>query len=148
MLPEHFHDHGYFTARVGKIAHNTFEHTVTWDASHFALSREPEMRLHLPGYLPGVDLSAERDNTWVDGSENGMSRADVLAPLGRRGGLPLSWRATHESPRMTPDGTTATRIVQLLAENRGQAVLHRRRLPQAPPAVGRPRGVLRPAPGR
>ena len=118
MLPEHFHDHGYFTARVGKIAHNIFEHVVTWDVSKFALSREPEMRFHLPGYLPGVDLSAERDNTWTDGSENGMSRADVVRAVGRPAGLPLSWRATRESPRMTPDGTTATRIVQLMAENR------------------------------
>ncbi|MXW00524.1 MAG: sulfatase [Holophagales bacterium] len=118
MLPEHFHDHGYFTARVGKIAHNIFEHAVSWDVSNFALSREPEIRLHLPGYLPGVDLSAERDNTWVDGSEDGMSRADVLRTLGRPAGLPLSWRATRESPRMTPDGTTATRIVQLMARNR------------------------------
>lgn len=118
MLPEHFHDHGYFTARVGKIAHNVFEHVVSWDVSNFALSREPEMRFHLPGYLPGVDLSGQRDNTWVDGSENGMSRADVLRTLGRPAGLPLSWRATRESPRMTPDGTTATRIVQLLARNR------------------------------
>ena len=47
-----------------------------------------------------------------------MSRADVLRTLGRPAGLPLSWRATNESPRMTPDGTTATRIVQLMARNR------------------------------
>ena len=118
MLPEHFNDHGYFTARVGKIAHNPFEHVVTWDVSAFALSREPALRLHVPGYLPGVDLSAQRDNTWADGSEDGMSREDVLRPIRRRAGLPLSWRATDESPRMTPDGTTATRIVQLMARNR------------------------------
>ena len=118
MLPEHFNDHGYFTARVGKIAHNIFEHVVTWDVSAFALSREPALRLHVPGYLPGVDLSAQRDNTWADGSEDGMSREDVLRPIRRRAGLPLSWRATDESPRMTPDGTTATRIVQLMARNR------------------------------
>ena len=77
MLPEHFHDHGYFTARVGKIAHNRFEDAVTWDVSKFALSREPEMRFHVPGDLAGVDLSVERDNTWVEGSEDGMSRAGV-----------------------------------------------------------------------
>ena len=118
LLPEHFHDHGYFTARVGKIGHNTFEHAISWDVSKFALSREPEQRFHVPGYLPGIDLSEVRDNTWTKGSEDGMSRADVLAASGRRGGLPLSWRATTESPRMTPDGTTATRIIQLLAENR------------------------------
>ena len=118
MLPEHFNDHGYFTARVGKVGHNTFEHAITWDVSKFALSREPEMSFHAPGYLPGNDLSAVRDNTWTDGSAEGMSRAEVLAAVGRRYGLPLSWRATRESPRMTPDGTTATRIVQLMAENR------------------------------
>lgn len=118
MLPEHFHDHGYFTARIGKVAHNTQEHAVSWDVSRFALSREPAVRLHFPGYLPGHDLSAVRDNTWTKGSENGMSRREVLAASGRPAGLPLSWRATHESPRMTPDGTTATRIIQLMAENR------------------------------
>ena len=118
MLPEHFDDHGYFTARVGKVGHNTFEHAVSWDVSNFALSREPGTILHLPGYLPGQDLSEVRDNTWIDGSEEGMSRQEVLAAVGRRAGLPLSWRATHESPRMTPDGTTAQRIIQLMAENR------------------------------
>jgi uncharacterized sulfatase len=120
MLPEHFHDHGYFTARVGKIGHNRFEHAITWDVSKFALSREPALRLHAPGYLPGDDASAVRDNTWTTGSEDGMSRAEVLAAVGRPAGLPLSWRATGESARMTPDGTTATRIVQLMAENRDQ----------------------------
>ena len=118
LLPEHLHDHGYFTARVGKIGHNSYEHAISWDVSKFALSREPERRFHLPGYLPGIDLSEVRDNTWTKGSEDGMSRGEVLAPVGRSGGLPLSWRATTESPRMTPDGTTATRIVQLLAENK------------------------------
>ena len=118
LLPEHFNDHGYFTARVGKVGHNRFEHAISWDISHFALSREPGMLLHYPGYLPGEDLSAVRDNTWTAGSEDGMSRSDVLAAVGRQFGLPLSWRATSESPRMTPDGTTATRVVQLMAENR------------------------------
>jgi uncharacterized sulfatase len=118
MLPEHFHDHGYFTARVGKIGHNRFENIATWDVSNFALSREPGVRFHFPGYLPGIDSSEVRDNTWTDGSEDGMSRADVLAAVGRPAGLPLSWRATNESPRMTPDGTTATRIIQLMAQNR------------------------------
>ena len=64
-------------------------------------------------------MSEVRDNTWAAaGADQGLSRDEILAALGRRSGLPLSWRATTESPRMTPDGTTATRIVQLLAENR------------------------------
>ena len=122
-LPEHFGAHGYFTARVGKIGHNRFEHAFRWDVSRYALSREPVRRHHGPGYLPGVDLSDVRDNTWTEGSEHGMSRAEVLAPLGRPAGLPLSWRATHESPRMTPDGTTATRIIELLADHRDEPFL-------------------------
>lgn len=120
MLPEHFHDNGYFTARIGKVGHNSFEHAVSWDESKFALSRDPSASFHSPGYLPGDDLSEVRDNTWVEGSENGMSRQDIFAAVGGGRGLslPLTWRATHESPPMTPDGTTATRIIQLMAENR------------------------------
>ena len=33
FLPEYFHEHGYFTARVGKIAHGPFNSHVRWDAS-------------------------------------------------------------------------------------------------------------------
>jgi hypothetical protein len=33
FLPEHFRNHGYFTARVGKIAHGRYEDAVTWDIS-------------------------------------------------------------------------------------------------------------------
>lgn len=119
MLPEHFHDHGYFTARVGKVGHNSQEHAVSWDVSNFALSREPGVMIHFPGYLPGQDSSEVRDSTWTTGSEEGMSRQEVLEGVGGRAlGLPLSWRATQELPRMTPDGTTAQRIIQLMAQNR------------------------------
>src|SRR5256714_2722283 len=31
FLPEFFHDHGYFTAGHGKVAHGTFASTVKWD---------------------------------------------------------------------------------------------------------------------
>ncbi|MBI4603248.1 MAG: sulfatase-like hydrolase/transferase, partial [Planctomycetes bacterium] len=31
FLPEHFRKHGYFTARVGKIAHGGFESAVAWE---------------------------------------------------------------------------------------------------------------------
>src|SRR5574340_468957 len=33
FLPEYFKANGYFTARVGKIAHGTYEHQVNWDIS-------------------------------------------------------------------------------------------------------------------
>ena len=141
MLPEHFHDHGYFTGRVGKVGHNSFEHAVSWDSSNFALSRDPSQLFHTPGYLPGDDESEVRDNTWREGSENGMSRGDIFAGVGggRNLSLPLTWRATNELPPMTPDGTTATRIVQLMAENRDKpfflaAGLHKPHQPWVGPA--------------
>ena len=119
LLPEHFHDNGYYTARVGKVGHNTYEDIVDWDSSNFALSRDPEAIIHFPGYLPGIDRSEVRDITWGIGSENGMNRQEVLRSVGGRPlGLPLSWRATDELTRMTPDGTTSQRIIQLLAQNR------------------------------
>ncbi len=40
FLPEHFRKHGYFTGRVGKIAHGAFEHAVSWDVSENASGRQ------------------------------------------------------------------------------------------------------------
>ncbi|MAV33247.1 MAG: hypothetical protein CMQ02_07405 [Gammaproteobacteria bacterium] len=141
MLPEHFNENGYFTGRVGKVGHNSFEHAVSWDDSKFALSRDPAQPFHSPGYLPGDDASEIRDNTWTEGSENGMSRRDIFAgsATGRTLSLPLTWRATSETPPMTPDGTTATRIIQLMAENRDKpffiaAGLHKPHQPWVGPA--------------
>ena len=141
MLPEHFNENGYFTGRVGKVGHNSFEHAVSWDDSKFALSRDPAQLFHSPGYLPGDDASEVRDNTWTEGSENGMSRQDIFArsATGRTLSLPLTWRATNEEPPMTPDGTTATRVIQLMAENRDKpffiaAGLHKPHQPWVGPA--------------
>lgn len=111
MLPEYFRQHGYFTARVGKVAHGRYEDSVNWDISENARRRPNDQ------YLPGADHSAVRDNSWADGSDDGMSRADVFAPHGRTGGLPLTWRATDELEEETPDGRTARRVIELLREH-------------------------------
>lgn len=111
MLPEYFRQHGYFTARVGKVAHGRYEDSVTWDISENARRRPSDQ------YLPGADHSAVRDNSWTGGSEDGMSRADVFAPHGRTGGLPLTWRATDETEEETPDGRTTRRVIELLREH-------------------------------
>jgi len=111
MLPEYFRQHGYFTARVGKVAHGRYEGSVTWDVSENARRRPSDQ------YLPGADDSAVRDNSWTDGSEDGMSRADVFEPHGRTGGLPLTWRATDEPEEETPDGRTTRRVIELLRKH-------------------------------
>lgn len=110
MLPEYFAEHGFFTARVGKIAHRRYEDAVSWDVSEDAFRRAH--------YLPGEDAAETRDNTWHEGAEAGMSRADVFARHGRRGGAPLAWRATAEDDGATPDGRTARRVIELLRAHR------------------------------
>ena len=113
MLPEYFDSQGYFTARVGKIGHGRYEQYISWDVSENAWRHEH--------YLPGTDHSEVRDNTWTQGSEKGMSRADVLKPTGRSAGLPLSWRATDEQEDETQDGRTTRRIIELLKAHKDEA---------------------------
>ena len=138
MLPEHFDAHGYFTARVGKVAHGRYEAAVKWDVSENANRREH--------YLPGVDHSEVRDNTWIEGSDDGLSRADILGYLERPTGMPLSWRATDETEAETPDGQTTRRVIELMRGEPGRAILYRGWLPQTTPAVGRTQRVLPAAP--
>ena len=114
MLPEYFREQGYFTARVGKVAHGRYEDSVAWDISENARQRDRG------NYLPGVDHSEVLDNSWTDGSDDGMSRADVFAPHGRTGGLPLTWRATDEREEDTPDGRTTRRVIEILREQGDQ----------------------------
>jgi len=110
MLPEYFRNHAYFTARVGKVAHGRYEDSVRWDISEHAKRRKH--------YLPGVDRSAVRDNNRIDGADDDLSRAEILKHVGRRGRLPLTWRATNEREDETPDEPTTRRIVELLRKHR------------------------------
>lgn len=112
MLPEYFRSQGYFTARVGKVAHGRYEDSVEWDISENAARREH--------YLPGVDRSEVRDNSWIPGAEDGLSRAQILEHVGRPTGMPLTWRATDETEAETPDGRTTRRIIEILREDRDQ----------------------------
>ncbi len=88
FLPEHFRKHGYFTARVGKIAHGLFEDAVEWDISEFAAGRQ------------GARPAARRRE--AAGGEAAK----------------LSWQATGNEDAAEPDGRTARRIAQLMGEKR------------------------------
>ena len=46
FLPEHFKANGYYTARVGKVSHNTFEDSVKWDHSQTVPLLSPETHAH------------------------------------------------------------------------------------------------------
>jgi uncharacterized sulfatase len=96
FLPEYFRQHGYFTARVGKIAHGRFEDAVKWDVSESAQGRPTS------GAAPQQPPPAGTAATGNPGD----------------GGARLSWRATDNRDEEEPDGKTARRIVRLLQENK------------------------------
>ncbi|HTD88668.1 MAG TPA: sulfatase [Candidatus Binatia bacterium] len=75
LLPEYFQQHGYFTARVGKIAHGGFEDQVKWDVA-LNPTRPPRIA--------------------------GEQR----------------WIVTNNKDEDEPDGSTAPRIVELLAKHK------------------------------
>jgi len=73
FLPEHFRHHGYFTARVGKIAHGRFEDAVRWDVSE---SSRPGQRYSAP---PPV----EKDGGAVKLRWHATANDDANEPDGR-----------------------------------------------------------------
>jgi iduronate 2-sulfatase len=91
FLPEHFKAHGYFTARVGKVAHGKYEDAVRWDVSENARRGEA-----------GDEEAAER----VEFVQQG------------EGGLKLTWRATRNKDEQEPDGHTARRVAGLIREHK------------------------------
>jgi iduronate 2-sulfatase len=91
-LQEHFHANGYFTARVGKIYHGPFEEQFHWDVAE-----------HTP-YLPG-------DEAWEPPSRKERERAGSSA---------RPWTATDNRDQDEPDGRTARRVAELIAQNKGR----------------------------
>jgi uncharacterized sulfatase len=95
FLPEYFKAQGYFTARVGKIAHGAFEHFIRWDISENAAGRPPAA---------------------ANAKEGGARKQERRAA--NEGGVPLSWTPTDRSDDQEPDGATARRIAKILEEHR------------------------------
>ena len=97
FLPEHFRNNGYFTARVGKIAHGRYEDAVTWDIS-------------------------ENSGREEDGAENKRVKARKAARAAgsqaMERGLKLQWVKTGNRDEEEPDGHTARRIAQLMEQHK------------------------------
>jgi len=96
FLPEYFKAHGYFTARVGKIAHGRFEYQVKWDIS--------ESRAGV-AYSQGDPSSDRKKNKKEEQGE---------------GGVKLSWAQTKRADEEEPDGATARRIAALISANKNK----------------------------
>ncbi len=139
MLPEYFKQHGYFTARIGKIPHDTYNAAVTWDVSEDA---DPS-----PYFVPDEDEAEVHDRTKPPDAERttyrgrtGLSRDALLKQLkpGDEGGVPLTWRATKTNDQDEPDGNTARRVARLLEANKDKpffiaAGFHKPHLPWIAP---------------
>ncbi|MBI3210352.1 MAG: sulfatase [Candidatus Solibacter usitatus] len=116
MLPEYFHNNGYFTARVGKIAHGRFEDAVKWDISEFAMRGE------------------------VDTKQARKAQKKKRERAGGGDGEPgkLTWLQTDNRDEQEPDGHTAVRISELIEKNRAKpffiaAGFHKPHLPWVAP---------------
>jgi uncharacterized sulfatase len=103
FLPEHFRANSYYTARVGKIAHVPFEDAVKWDVSENAKGR-------------GGKKACDNDDA-MEAEEEALAQGKKAAPQ-EGGGLKLTYVKTDKADADEPDGRTARRIVELLAEHR------------------------------
>jgi uncharacterized sulfatase len=140
FLPEHFAKHGYFTARVGKIAHGTYEGSVKWDSSR--------------GAVIGAEAAAQAAEKAKTAENNSDAKpaagpkrpraerkaAKRAAAAGKQGGAVgrLTWRATENDDAGEPDGRTARRVVELLEQNKDRpffiaAGFHKPHLPFVAP---------------
>jgi uncharacterized sulfatase len=111
FLPEHFKANGYFTARVGKIAHGRYEDAIRWDVS--------ESRAGVP-----VRRRELRDED-PPGAEGGAAK--------------LSWTRSTRPDEEQPDGATARRIVDLIEKQKSGPFFigcgfHKPHLPWVAPA--------------
>ena len=93
FMPEYFTKFGYFTARVGKVAHGKFEDAVKWDISENS---------------KGTKKTEEEE------------QACELA-LQEEGGVKLSWTKTNNKDEQEPDGNTSVRISELLEKNKDKS---------------------------
>jgi iduronate 2-sulfatase len=93
FLPEHFRTHGYFTARVGKIAHGAFEDAVAWN-----VAEDPSETI--------------RENTL---QEDEVARSN---PTVANSPPVVTWHRSNAPDAEHVDGKTALRIVELLRQRR------------------------------
>ncbi len=94
FLPEFFQANGYFTGKVGKIPHGSFDDEVRWDFNELT---------------PG-------DSEGLSGGEK--PKKDKGKDKERERMLPeaVAWRALKENEKDTPDGYTARATAKLIDE--------------------------------
>jgi iduronate 2-sulfatase len=122
MLPELFKAEGYFTARVGKVAHGAFEDAVSWDVSESNASSRDE--------------AVQRVQAKKAARKKAEARKGADDEAG--GGNRLSWIKTDNDDAGERDGATALRIAALIEEHKAgpffiAAGFHKPHLPWVAP---------------
>ncbi len=109
FLPQHFRQHGYFTARVGKIYHGGMDDPESWDISEDArrIIRQRERQRQQRQRNQKLRAEVEQAETFFVG---------LTAPQTSQG-APLEWRMTENDDSQEPDGFVARRAVQILEEH-------------------------------
>jgi len=106
FLPEYFHDHGYFTAGIGKVAHGTFATAVKWDVFGDAAR----------GLGEEDDTAPTRQKAKKAGGK-AKKAAKAVADTAS-GDVPFGWQVTNNDDADEPDGQTARRVAKLIEEHK------------------------------
>ncbi len=99
-LQEHFHAHGYYTARVGKVYHGKWNERSAWDLSESDVTPASP----IPPATP----------------EEARAAAGFEADGDAEGDISRFWLATDNKDEDEPDGRRARRVATLLGEHRPQ----------------------------
>ncbi|HEY2414212.1 MAG TPA: sulfatase [Pirellulaceae bacterium] len=119
FMPEYFHDHGYFTASIGKISHPTHVSSIKWDVQSDAQRGQDEGDEE----RPAAKAKGKADTKAKLDAESKLKRraakaAKADAEAGAGGDVPFGWQATGNDDADEPDGITARRVVQLLEQHK------------------------------
>ncbi len=98
FLPQHFRQHGYFTARVGKVYHGGMDDLASWD-----ISEDPRRTVR---QKQRRQKRAETFRTYA------ISIGSGAPPTGA-----LQWAMSEGDDADEPDGMIARRAVQILEEH-------------------------------
>lgn len=136
FLPEYFHEHGYFTAGIGKISHGTFASSVKWD-----VQTDPQHGEEGDDEAPAAKAKGKAGKAKVDAAAKAKRQAAKAAQAAadaESGGVPFGWQSTNNEDAQEPDGITARRVVKLLEEHKDgpffiAAGFHRPHVPHTAP---------------
>jgi uncharacterized sulfatase len=98
FLPEHFRANGYFTARVGKIAHGRFEDSIRWDAGEKP-GKAPAAR---PGAAPGgaMKIAWRATNRKDEQEPDGRTAREVARLIEKNRDRPFFIAAGFKKPHL------------------------------------------------